>query len=1124
LDSTIAPFSDIELQKELMKLEVKRKVEIIEYNEEANSGSFTYSVVVTKKIAGAFIEEMNLKAVEKKSLKEQYVKYIDSVFSINPLHSKRSKNLELKGKYFKPNEGKLIGLLNTIIQQSAKITKELGLQGIYEYYLFCKHKMNEDSTLPSRLPQILCNAAEKLIKPLLTSAKKITDKYSQKLISLFNFLANYFKDNKASAIIFVNERIIAHLLHRVLIAGKEECKEDLEASLIIGYSMNYNSDYPILREISTTIMEPTQQIIAIEKFRTQESQVLVATDVVEEGMDIPSCNLVCCFNPIKNVKSFIQMQGRARDKQSRFTILSSKERSTMIRNQVNEFKNIVEMERKLSLYVNQGIEPDIDAYKSFEMPKDEYIENADTGAKVYLYNAKVFLAKYCQSLYYDEFCNPSITFSYEETKHGLFIATAVLPPTVVKEVRYYKGTKEYLTKSAAADGVSFEIIKKLIELKKLNRYLLSTSKYGSDVLLKGKITGPEMSTEVMHKYIAVPLLNETRILSSSEAIKEYLYELKITPQFPYLNQENSLGFLFFKGDIETSNLEIIINNEKVFEMLSSINDCRALLNKSLYKNALSDCDRYYAERIKFIQVTTCISKSTAIQLTYEEMMKVKCFHYYSLYEMYNADFAFFQRICSGKDDFTLSLFHNELKELKNHLTKRDANFIMSETPSKELKQHLCFVPILKDNIDYKLIDEVILHIKKRLKLGKIEKFGKLSMYELKGKVVNTVHNKGRYVVFGNSDDNLKSMMLWKDNIKKKSWKLQYWSYYKMRYNIELNIAGNLVKAKSIDSASEKRIMQNINCYNHNKFNELRSEEEKEKYLKKVISEYRKDKHNIYLDIPLELCEVNPLPIELYAILRNTSLILSSFNAMTAFKQCKEEFFKSILVSTNLDNKLHKPSTTVPLSNPLKLHLLSEALTSGSAKEGYSYQRLEFLGDSVLRMLEAWEAFMSTLNSDIGELSMNKVIKLENKRLAQIGYKLGLDKLLRVFPSKGSLLGYVPPGFEDIKEYLNIVDTKKNIAANSFAFKRARENKEFLSTSLNENSLKEEEDSASDLETPDETIGLIKDSLKEKEKKEPTYEETKEDPNFDIEKELEELTKKKQHVQITDKMVADTVVN
>lgn len=49
--------------------------------------------------------------------------------------------------------------------------------------------------------------------------------------------------------------------------------------------------------------------------------IIVATQILEEGLDVPSCNLVVRFDPAGNACSFIQSRGRARCPGSDFLLL-----------------------------------------------------------------------------------------------------------------------------------------------------------------------------------------------------------------------------------------------------------------------------------------------------------------------------------------------------------------------------------------------------------------------------------------------------------------------------------------------------------------------------------------------------------------------------------------------------------------------------------------------------------------------------------------------------------------------------------------------------------------------------------------------------------------------------------
>lgn len=64
-----------------------------------------------------------------------------------------------------------------------------------------------------------------------------------------------------------------------------------------------------------------QLLDILSKFRSGQVNVLIATNVIEEGLDVSECNLVICMNELLNVKAFIQMKGRARKEDSDFIFL-----------------------------------------------------------------------------------------------------------------------------------------------------------------------------------------------------------------------------------------------------------------------------------------------------------------------------------------------------------------------------------------------------------------------------------------------------------------------------------------------------------------------------------------------------------------------------------------------------------------------------------------------------------------------------------------------------------------------------------------------------------------------------------------------------------------------------------
>ena len=67
-----------------------------------------------------------------------------------------------------------------------------------------------------------------------------------------------------------------------------------------------------------TIAQQKQQI---GKVRQGHFQVVVATSIAEEGLDLPVCELVVQMDPPNTVTALVQVRGRARKRGARFVAL-----------------------------------------------------------------------------------------------------------------------------------------------------------------------------------------------------------------------------------------------------------------------------------------------------------------------------------------------------------------------------------------------------------------------------------------------------------------------------------------------------------------------------------------------------------------------------------------------------------------------------------------------------------------------------------------------------------------------------------------------------------------------------------------------------------------------------------
>ena len=59
-------------------------------------------------------------------------------------------------------------------------------------------------------------------------------------------------------------------------------------------------------------------------FKNGTINCIVATDVVDEGIDVPSCTLVVRYYAPQDFRAYVQSKGRARHSTSKFVILAEK--------------------------------------------------------------------------------------------------------------------------------------------------------------------------------------------------------------------------------------------------------------------------------------------------------------------------------------------------------------------------------------------------------------------------------------------------------------------------------------------------------------------------------------------------------------------------------------------------------------------------------------------------------------------------------------------------------------------------------------------------------------------------------------------------------------------------------
>ncbi|GAV83983.1 DEAD domain-containing protein/Helicase_C domain-containing protein/Ribonuclease_3 domain-containing protein/PAZ domain-containing protein/dsRNA_bind domain-containing protein [Cephalotus follicularis] len=140
----------------------------------------------------------------------------------------------------------------------------------------------------------------------------------------------------------------------------------------------------------------------VEEFRKGMVNIIVATSILEEGLDVQSCNLVIRFDPSATICSFIQSRGRARMQNSDYLLMvKSEDMSTRFR--LEKYINGGEVMRRESL--RHASHPC--SLLENEISEEEYYRVESTGAIVTLSSSIGLIYFYCSRLPSDGYFKPA---------------------------------------------------------------------------------------------------------------------------------------------------------------------------------------------------------------------------------------------------------------------------------------------------------------------------------------------------------------------------------------------------------------------------------------------------------------------------------------------------------------------------------------------------------------------------------------------------------------------------------------------------------------------------------------------------------------------------------------------
>ncbi|XP_010227100.1 PREDICTED: interferon-induced helicase C domain-containing protein 1 [Tinamus guttatus] len=166
-------------------------------------------------------------------------------------------------------------------------------------------------------------------------------------------MENFTKTSEPRGIIFTKTRHGASALFQWIKDNKKFEEVGIKAQYLIG--AGHNSE--------TQPMTQNEQREVIDKFRDGRVNLLIATTVAEEGLDIKECNIVIRYGLVTNEIAMVQARGRARADESTYALVASSGSGAVEREDVNNFRE------KMMYKAIRSVQ---------KMPQKEYLEKIQT--------------------------------------------------------------------------------------------------------------------------------------------------------------------------------------------------------------------------------------------------------------------------------------------------------------------------------------------------------------------------------------------------------------------------------------------------------------------------------------------------------------------------------------------------------------------------------------------------------------------------------------------------------------------------------------------------------------------------------------------------------------------------
>ncbi|KAM3287430.1 endoribonuclease Dicer 1 [Capsicum chacoense] len=816
-------------------------------------------------------------------------------------------------------------------------------------------------------------------------------KVTPKVQSLIKILLKYQHTEDFRAIIFVERVVTALVLPKVF----EELPSlsFITSSSLIGHN---NS-----QEMRTGQMQDT-----IAKFRDGRINLLVATSVAEEGLDIRQCNVVIRFDLAKTILAYIQSRGRARKPGSDYILMVERDNASheaFLRNARSSEETL----RKEAIE-RTDISHLKDASKliSGEAPRDSVYQVESTGAVVSLNSAVGLIHFYCSQLPSDRYSilRPEFIMERHE-KSGCppeYSCRLQLPCNApFDELEGPVCSSMRLAQQA----VCLDACKKLHQMGAFTDMLLPDKGSGveSEKVEQDEEGDPIPGTSRHREFYpegVADILRGDWILSgkdscvSSKFIHLYMYAIKCenigTSKDPFLTDVSEFAILFgneLDAEVLSMSIDLFIARtvktkatlvfrgpiDVAESQLASLKSFHVRMMSIVLDVAVEPSTTPWdpAKAYLFAPVTGDESGDPTKDINWDHIEKITKPDVWS-----NPLQRARPDVYLGTNERALGGDRREYGFAK----LRDGLAVgLKSHPTYGIRGAIAHFDLVKASglvPNWSGLDVVDVDMNKD-KIAMADCF--LRAEDIVGRIVTAAHSGKRFYV-----DCIRNDMTAENSFPRKEGYLgpleysSYAAYYKQKYGVDLVYKKQpLIRGRGVSYC--KNLLSPR--FEHS--------EEPEKKLEEATDK------TYYVFLPPELCLLHPLPGSLVRGAQRLPSIMRRIESMLLAVQLKEM-----------------------IGYPVPALKILEALTAASCQETFCYERAELLGDAYLKWVVSRYLFLKYPQKHEGQLTRMRQQMVSNMVLYQNALSKGLQSYIqadRFSPSRWAAPGVLPVYDEDIYE-------------------------------------------------------------------------------------------------------------